>query len=200
MSLQPVWKNGISASALVALALVAAATAGAGEKNTGHPKKISWKAANMHSTLEEYVDRAVAKSISDGQMSGCVVLIGREQGIVLEKAYGNRCVEPQKEPMTTDTLFDMASLTKPLATATSVMILIERGQLRLVDKVAKFFPEFAAKGKQDVTIEELLVHSSGMLPDDPLVGLRGRLAISEGAKFAKRLCSASPGRDSSIPT
>ena len=70
--------------------------------------------------------------------------------------------------MTTDTVFDMASLTKPVATATAVMILIERGQLRLQDKVAKFFPEFAAKGKQDVTVEQLLVHSSGLLPDNPL--------------------------------
>ena len=70
--------------------------------------------------------------------------------------------------MTTDTLFDMASLTKPLATATSVMILIERGQLRLQDKVAKFFPEFAANGKEDVTVEHLLTHSSGLIPDNPL--------------------------------
>src|SRR4029077_19067504 len=112
--------------------------------------------------------RAVAKSIDDGQMSGCVVLIGRGQGIVLEKAYGNRCVEPQKEAMTTDTLFDMASLTKPLATATSIMILVERGQLRLSDKVAKFFPAFAANGKDEVTIEQLLTHSSGLIPDNPI--------------------------------
>jgi uncharacterized protein YbbC (DUF1343 family)/CubicO group peptidase (beta-lactamase class C family) len=70
--------------------------------------------------------------------------------------------------MTTDTVFDMASLTKPVATATSVMILIERGQLRLQDKVAKFFPEFAANGKDNVTIEQLLVHSAGLIPDNAL--------------------------------
>lgn len=169
MSFQRVRAIGFSVCTFVAIGLAAVVSlAGAKAKNSGYPKKISWKAANMHSTLEENVDRAVAKSISDGQMSGCVVLIGRKEGIVLEKAYGNRCVEPNKEPMTTDTVFDMASLTKPLATATSVMILIERGQLRLVDKVSKFFPEFAAKGKQDVTIEELLVHSSGMIPDNSL--------------------------------
>ena len=100
-------------------------------------------------------------------MSGCVVLIGRREGIVFEHAYGNRR-SSRKEPMTIDTLFDMASLTKPLATATSIMILVERGQLRLSDKVAKFFPDFAANGKEDVTVEHLLTHSSGLIPDNPI--------------------------------
>ena len=82
-------------------------------------KRISWQAAKMDSSLEGRIDEAVARSLEDGQMAGCVVLIGRRAGIVFEKAYGNRSVEPQTEPMTTDTLFDMASLTKPVATATS---------------------------------------------------------------------------------
>ncbi len=132
------------------------------------PAKIGWKAAGMNPSVEAYIDHSVAQSLDDGKMSGCVVLIGRRAGIAFEKAYGNRRVEPNQEAMTTDTLFDMASLTKPLATATSVMILLERGQLRLRDKVAKYFPEFAANGKQDLTIEQLLVHSSGLLPDNPL--------------------------------
>jgi len=132
------------------------------------PKRISWQEAKMDASLVGRIDRAVAKSIDDGKMSGCVVLIGRRAGIVFEKAYGDRCVEPQKESMTTDTLFDMASLTKPTATATAVMLLIERGQLRLQDKVSQFFPDFAAKGKQDVTVEQLLVHSSGLIPDNAL--------------------------------
>lgn len=130
--------------------------------------KISWEAAKMDPALDDRVDRAVKKSIDNGQMCGCVVLIGRRGGIVFEKAYGNRAIEPQKEPMTTDTLFDMASLTKPVATATAVMILVERGQIRLRDKVANYFPEFAKNGKQDVTVEQLLVHSSGLLPDNPV--------------------------------
>src|SRR3954469_1602785 len=132
------------------------------------PAKIGWDAAQMSTSAEGRIDKLVAASIERGDMSGCVVLIGRRAGVVFESAFGNRSVEPKKEAMTTDTLFDMASLTKPLATATSVMILLERGQLRLQDKVAKFFPDFAAKGKQDVTVEELLVHSSGLLPDNSL--------------------------------
>jgi uncharacterized protein YbbC (DUF1343 family)/CubicO group peptidase (beta-lactamase class C family) len=132
------------------------------------PGKIDWGAAKMDSALAARIDGAVAKAIDAGQMCGCVVLIGRRGGIVFEKAYGDRTVEPQEEAMTLDTLFDMASLTKPVATATGVMVLIERGQLRLQDKVSKFFPEFAANDKQDVTIEQLLVHSSGLLADNPL--------------------------------
>ncbi len=132
------------------------------------PAKIGWGAAGMDSSIEKRIDRLVARGIEHGDMSGCVVLIGRKAGIVFEHAYGNRQVEPSVEPMTIDTLFDMASLTKPLATATSAMILIQRGQLRLSDKVSKYFPDFAANGKADVTVENLLTHSSGLLPDDPL--------------------------------
>jgi uncharacterized protein YbbC (DUF1343 family)/CubicO group peptidase (beta-lactamase class C family) len=121
----------------------------------------------MDSSIEDRIKKAVSRSIDRGDMSGCVVLIGRREGIVFEHAYGNRAVEPKVEPMTLDTLFDMASLTKPLATATSVMILVQRGELRISDKVTKIFPEFAANGKEDVTIEHLLTHSSGLIPDNP---------------------------------
>src|SRR3954471_18417143 len=131
------------------------------------PATIGWSAARMDSSAEARIDELVAANIERGNMSGCVVLIGRRAGVAFERAYGNRAVEPNKEPMTRDTLFDMASLTKPLATATSVMILLERGQLRLQDKVSKFFPEFAAKGKENVTVENLLIHSSGLIADNP---------------------------------
>jgi uncharacterized protein YbbC (DUF1343 family)/CubicO group peptidase (beta-lactamase class C family) len=131
------------------------------------PAKIGFDAAHMDSSIEGRIEKAVIRSIDHGDMSGCVVLIGRRDGIVFEHAYGNRCVEPEKEPMTIDTLFDMASLTKPLATATSAMILVQRGQLRLSDKVSKFFPDFSANGKDNVTVEHLLTHSSGLIPDNP---------------------------------
>src|SRR5882757_4131035 len=123
-------------------------------------QKISWDKAGMDSAIEGRIEKAVTPAINKHQLSGCVVLIGRREGIVFEHAYGNRAVEPKIEPMTIDTLFDMASLTKPLATATSIMILVERGQVRLSDKVAKFFPDFAANGKEEVTAEHLLTHSS----------------------------------------
>jgi uncharacterized protein YbbC (DUF1343 family)/CubicO group peptidase (beta-lactamase class C family) len=131
-------------------------------------EKISWKKAGMNPAIEGLIEKAVTPEIEQGNLSGCVVLIGRREGIVFEHAYGNRQVEPSVEPMTIDTLFDMASLTKPLATATSIMILVERGQLRISDKVSKFFPDFAANGKEDVTVENLLTHSSGLIPDNPV--------------------------------
>ena len=122
-------------------------------------------AKRMNRAMGSLIDAAVSGSLAHGEMAGCVVVVGRQDGIVFERAYGNRRVEPDVAPMTLDTVFDMASLTKPLATATSVMILVERGKLRLQDKVADFIPEFAAHGNGDVTIEQLLVHSAGLIPD-----------------------------------
>ena len=128
------------------------------------------------------------RSIEKGDMAGCVVLIGRRAGIVFEHAYGNRSIEPEKVPMTTDTVFDMASLTKPFATATSVMILVERGKLKLSDKVADFFPEFAAHGKEDVTVEQLLAHTSGPDSRQSAEGLRRRV----GSRPAPKICDLKP--------
>jgi uncharacterized protein YbbC (DUF1343 family)/CubicO group peptidase (beta-lactamase class C family) len=132
------------------------------------PARISFEAASMNVAVLSHIEPLVARALERGDMAGCVVLVGRRAGIVYEEAFGHRSLEPDRVPMTSDTLFDMASLTKPVATATSVMILIERGQLRLQDKVTTFFPEFAANGKEDVTIEQLLVHSAGLIPDNAL--------------------------------
>ncbi len=118
--------------------------------------------------LGPLIDAVVKQALERGQMAGCVVVVGRREGVLFERAYGNRRVEPETIPMTVDTVFDMASLTKPIATATSVMILVERGQLRLQDKIADFIPEFAAHGKGEITIEQLLIHSAGLIPDNAL--------------------------------
>jgi uncharacterized protein YbbC (DUF1343 family) len=114
------------------------------------------------------IDQVVAKGIAAGEMPGCVVLIGRRAKVVFFKAYGNKQIEPKPVPMTLDTLFDMASLTKPTATATSVMILIERGKLGLDDRVAKHIPEFGQNGKEPITVFQLLTHQGGLIPDNAL--------------------------------
>lgn len=114
------------------------------------------------------IDEAVAQGIQKGDMPGCVVLVGRHGKIALLKAYGDRQVEPQKVPMTTDTLFDLASLTKPVATATSVMLLVQDGKLQLDDPVQKHLPEFGQNGKAEITIFELLTHQSGLTPDNAI--------------------------------
>ena len=111
------------------------------------------------------VDAAIEKAVTDGLIPGAVCIIGHNGRVVHRKAYGNRSLEPQPEPMTVNTIFDIASLTKSVATATSVMQLVEQGKVRLNDPVSKYVPEFAKNGKADVTVRELLTHYSGLRED-----------------------------------
>ena len=100
-------------------------------------------------------------------MPGAVVLIGHDGHVVYRKAFGERALLPRREKMTTDTIFDCASLTKVVATAPAVMQLLEQGRIRLNDPVAKYLPGFAQNGKDQITIRELLTHYSGLPPDIP---------------------------------
>ena len=113
-------------------------------------------------------DELIESAIAEKKCPGAVLLVGRGDEVVCLRAYGDRAVEPEKRQMTVDTIFDLASLTKPIATATSVMILADRRKLQITDKVSAYLPEFAAGGKQDVTIEDLLLHRGGLPPDDDL--------------------------------
>ena len=114
------------------------------------------------------IDRIVAEGIAAGRMPGCVVTLGRNGMIVFQKAYGMRQVAPEPVAMTTDAVFDLASLTKPVATATSVMILLDEGRLRLHDRVADHLPDFAENGKGEVTVFQLLTHQGGLIADNSL--------------------------------
>jgi uncharacterized protein YbbC (DUF1343 family)/CubicO group peptidase (beta-lactamase class C family) len=125
-------------------------------------------AVGMSRTQLAHIDETIAAEIMKKQLPGAVVLVGRQGKIVWRHAYGNRVLEPQTEPMTLDTIFDLASLTKVVATATSVMILVERGQLRLGDPVARYIPEFAEMGKRNITVEQLMTHRSGFPPDNDI--------------------------------
>jgi uncharacterized protein YbbC (DUF1343 family)/CubicO group peptidase (beta-lactamase class C family) len=111
------------------------------------------------------VDAAVEQSIQEGQIPGAVLLVGHDGHIVYRKAYGSRSLEPDREPMTPNTIFDLASLTKVIATTPAVMQLMEQGKVWLNDPVAKYLPEFAANGKEDITVRQLLTHYSGLAPD-----------------------------------
>ena len=111
------------------------------------------------------VDTLVGQAMEQHQLPGAVVEIGHGGRVVFRKAYGERSLEPTREAMTLDTIFDMASLTKPLMTATAVMQLCEQGKLSFNDPVTKYLPEFATNGKQDITIRQLLTHYSGLPPD-----------------------------------
>ncbi len=114
------------------------------------------------------IDAAVDRAIERGQVKGAVVVIGRKGAIAYARAAGHRAVVPSAEPMTRETVFDMASLTKPVATATSVMILIEEGKLRLNDRLGRVLPEFDNHAKGAITIEQLLRHRAGLVPDNPI--------------------------------
>lgn len=111
------------------------------------------------------VDAVVQKAVDSGQVPGAVVLIGHKGEVVYRKAFGWRALEPRREPMTLDTVFDLASLTKSIATATSVMRMVELGQVRLNDPVKKYIPTFGQNGKAELTVRQLLTHFSGLAPD-----------------------------------
>ncbi len=111
------------------------------------------------------VDSIVQEAIHAGQIPGAVVLVWHNGQVLYRKAFGYRALEPRRELMTVDTVFDLASLTKVVATTTAVMQLVEKGEVRLNDPVAKYIPEFAQNGKEDITVRGLLTHYSGLQPD-----------------------------------
>ncbi len=111
------------------------------------------------------LDPIINDAIAEQQIPGAVLLVGHDGRVVYRKAYGSRAIEPRREAMTLDTVFDCASLTKVVATTTAIMQLWEQGKFRMNDPVAKYLPEFAQNGKQDITIRQLLVHYSGLAED-----------------------------------
>jgi uncharacterized protein YbbC (DUF1343 family) len=102
--------------------------------------------------------------VRQDQIPGAVVLVGHQGRVVYRKAYGYRSLVPVKEPMTTDTIFDIASLTKIVATTSGVMKLFEQGRLRIDDRVTTYLPEFQG-GQSPITIRDLMTHFSGLRPD-----------------------------------
>ena len=138
------------------LALVQTMTGAVPEPKTSTPKADVQLGA---------VDSIINQSIAEGNIPGAVLLVGHNGKVIYRKAYGYRALEPKREPMTVDTIFDMASLTKVIATTTAVMQLVEQGKIRLNDPVAKYLPDFAQNGKEDITIRQLLTHYSGLAPD-----------------------------------
>lgn len=111
------------------------------------------------------IDALVEQGIADGRMPGAIVVVGHRGRVVYQKTFGHRALEPAREPMTLDTIFDAASLTKVVATTSAVMKLVEEGKVRLADRVAVYIPEFAKYGKGDVTIRQMMTHTSGLRPD-----------------------------------
>ena len=110
------------------------------------------------------IDGVVRQAIDNGRIPGAVVLVGQGGRILFEKAFGHRCLEPRLEPMTLETRFDLASLTKVVVTAPAVLILVQDGKVRLGDPVSKYLPGFGRSGKETVTVRQVLTHYSGLAP------------------------------------
>lgn len=126
------------------------------------------ESVGMESWFLARIATVVDEAINKKEFPGCVVCIGRRGRLVHHKAYGTHDFEETAKPIAIDTLFDVASLTKPVATATCIMSLIEQGMLKLDDTVASYIPEFGVKGKEKITIRDLLLHQSGLIADNPL--------------------------------
>jgi uncharacterized protein YbbC (DUF1343 family)/CubicO group peptidase (beta-lactamase class C family) len=138
-------KRSLAAAALIT-ALLAQATA---------------QPASSFDGIVPLVEAAIARH----ELPGAVILAGRGDEVAYLRAVGRRALEPAPEAMTTDTVFDMASLTKVVATTTSVVQLVEQGRIRLGDTVTRFIPDFGRYGKDGITIRQLLTHTSGLRPD-----------------------------------
>ena len=111
------------------------------------------------------IAQIVKKEIQAGKIPGAVILIGNQGKVVYRQAFGLRALRPKRVAMTTDTIFDVASLTKVIATSTAVAQLVETGKLNLEDPVTKYWPEFGVNGKEGITVRDLLTHYSGLRPD-----------------------------------
>ncbi|PYV14419.1 MAG: hypothetical protein DMG21_18250 [Acidobacteria bacterium] len=116
----------------------------------------------------EAIAPLVEEAIREGKCPGAVVMVGHQGKVIYRRAFGHRALVPEKLPMEVDTIFDMASLTKVIATTTAVMQLVEQGRIRLEDTAGEYWPEFRANGKEEITIRELMTHYSGLAPDLPL--------------------------------
>ncbi|MYC82799.1 MAG: beta-lactamase family protein [Acidobacteria bacterium] len=141
------------------------------------------------------IDGVVRQAIDNGRIPGAVVLVGQGGHILFEKAYGHRCLEPRPEPMTLETRFDLASLTKVLATATGVLILVQDGKARLEDPVSRYLPDFGRRGKGTITIRQVLTHYSGLAPYFRLEAKGPEAASAVIDKICHSDLSAAPGSD-----
>jgi len=108
------------------------------------------------------VDNAFNEAVAQGVFPGAVVLVCKDEQVVFEKAFGYRSLLPEKSPMRTDTIFDLASLTKPVATTVAIMLLVGEKKLRTDDKLTRVIPMFGVFGKSMTTFRHLLSHASGL--------------------------------------
>lgn len=137
-----------------------------GTLHTQDEELLRWQRAAVKFDIGvlDQMERAINETIIDGGIPGGVLWMESE-GVAFENTYGYRSIVPTREKMTRDTIFDIASLTKVVATTPAMMKLIERGEVKLSDRAQTFIPEFSGNGKEKITIQQLLTHTSGLRPD-----------------------------------
>jgi uncharacterized protein YbbC (DUF1343 family)/CubicO group peptidase (beta-lactamase class C family) len=132
---------------------------------TAHPRPAS---ASLNTKSLKPIADIVKKEIRAGRIPGAVIVIGNRDKTIFRQAFGYRATRPKKLPMSVNTIFDLASLTKVIATTTAIMQLVEEGKLSIDERVTEYWAEFRSNGKEDITVRDLLTHYSGMRPDLPL--------------------------------
>lgn len=156
--------------------------------------EVSPEHAGMSSERLEVIDAIVREGLDQEKLPGCVVVVGRREGIVFRRAWGFRQLQPEKVPMQLETVFDLASLTKPIATATSIMILIQQGQIDPNAPVVTYLPAFAPNGKDQITVRHLLTHTGGLIADNSINDYEGTPEESI-AKICNLTPVAAPGAE-----
>lgn len=132
---------------------------------SGIPTNAIAQRQKVDQRIIDRIDGLIESDIAEGKLPGAVVLIGRGDRVLFRKSYGKKSLRPVPEGMTADTVFDVASLTKVVATSTSVMVLLEEGKIRLTDNIGKFIPEIEDAGAKRATVQQLLNHVAGYQPD-----------------------------------
>jgi len=135
------------------------------------------------------IDRVIEEEMANGNFPGAVVLVGQQDNIVYWQAFGNEVVDPCEEPAGKNTIFDLASMTKPIATAASIMILRDRKAIELDDYVSKYLPAFACNGKEHVRIEHLLTHTSGLPAYTNAAELKEQFGSPCPGKVIEKICT-----------
>ena len=140
-------------------------------------QRVAPEQVGMDSRKLMYADQAIEKAIADKNIPGAVLAVVRDGKMAYLKAYGNKRIYPNVEPMTVNTIFDMASCSKSMSTAVCTMILAEQGKLRMLDPVSMYIPNFKSwesedgKSKKTIRIADLMTHSSGLPPYAPAAEL-----------------------------
>lgn len=143
-------------------------------------QRVAPEQVGMDSRKLMYADEAIEEAIANKEIPGAVLAVVRNGKMAYLKAYGNKRIYPNTEPMTANTIFDMASCSKSMSTAICTMILAERGKIRLLDPVSRYIPGFKdwesedGKDKKVIRITDLLTHSSGLPPYAPAAELEKR--------------------------